>query len=310
MVILIVLIFILSEYPQLVYPHHLPFGDLQTICNLDRFKEISPTLTSKIQMNKQATILCYGDSFFATNYGYEPFAQQLQNHLNTNVSTHISLHDYNLGQIQKQLKIHPKIKVLILESIEKYLYARFPDPLKLGLFHVDSIFTKRNHKLQMLLKQSDLFQKVSPILNEFKFTYFGDFPKQLTYHQDRLYLSSTLSKQVLGSSFAPLQPKQIHRYLQKIQKIQTYLESVGVQLIVMIIPNKATIEKPIPNLKDYQQIQVIQAKLRQKHIQFIDLDQVFKNSNDLYFKSDTHWNKKGIELAVHKTSQLLSQLSQ
>lgn len=305
------MMFIVSEAPQLIYPNRLQFGDLQSMCNLTSFKEKTPNIIKLPLVNQNSTILCYGDSLLATNYGYKPFGHQLQDKLQSNVSSHISLHEHSLQSIKHQLNLYPKTKVLILENIEKYLYGRNPNSIRLKLFHIDSLFTKRDHKFQNLFKQSFLFQKFMPAISDFKFEYFGDFPsKQLIYKEDRLYLKSTLSNLTLGSDFSPIQSKQVDSYVKHLVRIKDYLDTVGIQLLVMIVPNKATVEKPIKHFKSYQHIQSIQAKLKSQSIHYVDLVSAFKNNNNLFFRSDSHWNKNGVKIAVNETSKKLLQFSQ
>ncbi|MCO4783308.1 MAG: hypothetical protein KC646_13360 [Candidatus Cloacimonetes bacterium] len=311
-IVIFICVFILiwSEHPQLILSNKMAFGDLQSISGLSKFKQKEPQILSQSFYNKEATILCFGDSLLITNYGYNSFSLQLQNRLKTPVSTHVSLHDQSLKAIQHQLTLHPKVKVIVLESIEKYMYGKFPSKLQLSLFQIDSLFTKREAKLQSLLLQSVIAQWAQTKLNDFKWSTFGDFPNELLhYKQDRLYLKQSLSTQFVGSSFSPIQSTVHQRYIQKLTSIQKYLDSVGVKLFVLIVPNKATIEKPIHNLINYQHITFVQNQLKKLNVDCIDVYSAFQNKKNLYFKTDSHWNKNGVKLAIEQTYKKLSQFS-
>jgi hypothetical protein len=156
-----------------------------------------------------------------------------------------------------------------------------------------------------------VFQMMNPILSDFKYKYFQDFSNHLLYSsKDRLYLRSTLSPHFIGSSFAPIQVKTIDKYVQEMKKVKSYLDTIGIKLLVLIIPNKATVETPIIDLLDHQHLQLIQTKLKAESISSVDIYAAFKGKSNLYFKSDSHWNKNGVQIALSETVKKLSQFGQ
>ncbi|MCJ8345737.1 hypothetical protein MJH12_09365, partial [bacterium] len=269
-----ILLIIFTEYPQIILTQKLPFGDLYQLCQISKFKEETPKLITKHTISKDAKILCFGDSFFASNFGHAPFSSLLQDTRKVKVAQSISLHDYNQKNLQESLKQYEKIEVVILETIERYLYGRFPNPIKLSLYRFDQLFTKREDKLQYLWQANPLQQILAPMIHDFKFHTFGDFPENLLFFkQSRLYLKSTLSKSYLGSSFAGIQESALRSFVDNIQNLQLFLKTKKIRLLVMIIPNKASVELLEESSKSH--IVSIQAEFLKRKILYVDLLNAF-----------------------------------
>jgi hypothetical protein len=69
----------------------------------------------------------------------------------------------------------------------------------------------------------------------------------------------------------------------------------------MPIPNKYTLYHKFINNDAYNDfLPRLFAELDKRHICYIDVYHEFKNNSDtLYFGTDTHWNSKGIDIALN-----------
>ncbi|PCJ21392.1 MAG: hypothetical protein COB02_02045 [Candidatus Cloacimonadota bacterium] len=310
-IIVVVSILILSEYPFMIYQQKMTLGDLYKLCYILKYKEKEIKNFSNLRSDKSPQILCIGDSFFASSFGHRNYSNLLEKSSSLGVISNLSIHSYDIQKMKKLLIKNPKIKLVIIESVERYLYGRFPNPLKLSLFKLDSFFRKRESKLEYLFKTPVLSELLLPMINSFKYKAFKDFPKSYLYFSEKtqkLYLQSTLSKSFLGSSFSQRNDVAIDLFVNNMIHIKKLLEAKNITLLIMIIPNKSTTELLGLNSVKKNHIVEIQKRLQAKKILYLDIFSAFKNKKDLYFKSDTHWNKKGVNIAIEETNKKLKLL--
>jgi hypothetical protein len=104
---------------------------------------------------------------------------------------------------------------------------------------------------------------------------------------------------------APLSDAQIHRLYRMFRQMSSYLESMGIRLYFTIAPNKNSIygeympDRYQPRRNDSNMDRL--AKLfAENDFSYIDIYKVLlagKDSGQLYYKKDTHWNSMGAYIA-------------
>jgi hypothetical protein len=112
---------------------------------------------------------------------------------------------------------------------------------------------------------------------------------------------------------APLSDAQMHRLYRMIRQMSSYLESVGIRLYFTIAPNKNSIYgEYMPDryrLRRNDSNMVRLAKLfTEDDPPYIDLYKVLiagKDSGQLYYKKDTHWNSRGAYIAFSEIAARL-----
>ena len=95
------------------------------------------------------------------------------------------------------------------------------------------------------------------------------------------------------------------RNIQKMQ--QKFRQNYNLEMVYIILPEKYVMYNIKNTQRDYHQfIPRMHRAFDKLGIKYIDLYSDFKKSDRvLYYKTDTHWNNKGVDIAVHNTLQYL-----
>jgi hypothetical protein len=121
--------------------------------------------------------------------------------------------------------------------------------------------------------------------------------------KDFLFLKETVSKTDIGSSYYQFSAEQLANLVTSLNTIYDHYKANGFdEVYYSVIPNSATINQPagynilIPSLQS-------DPRLRMK---IIDIYTPMKNANEvLYFRGDTHWNLKGLQLWLDVVNRTL-----
>jgi len=129
--------------------------------------------------------------------------------------------------------------------------------------------------------------------------------------EDFLFLGNTYDNVVLktGGKFRPA-PDAIEAWTDRLKTLQEWYGQQGIKFIIAVAPNKHTIYKEkLPEWLVYNGKNItddIVESAARKNIRLLDLRKPMleakaANQDDLYFKTDTHWNTKGASIAFEKT---------
>jgi hypothetical protein len=312
------------------------YGDLYYFGCISSFKENYPKKVENFRFSdkhtplKQAEILTFGDSFFAFSF-HVTIPERISDSLNKKVYSYITFDPTQanpfcvLGNGGFQKEINPKF--LIYETIERNIPARFSSPYpiacpteektlskKITGFIDKYIFKKSSEPLySVLLKNSYFSKRAYSDISTFKFNTYGyitaSTPIYKTGKQPWLFYEKELGNNP-GSFYHVCTDEEIKTYCDNIQLLATNLkEQYNLNLVFLPIPNKYSIYHTQVNNDKYNDfLPRLYQELQNRNITYVDLYNPYKASSDiLYWGTDTHWNKKGVDIALNKTIEKLTQ---
>lgn len=263
-----------------------------------------------------ADILTFGDSYF--NFQMLPsFPELLGNRLNRKVYLRRYHNPFSILQDQKYTADKPRL--LIYEIGERGIYRKFTrspfydtkernkptehwfNILKTG---------EAEQRYTVFLQQSRWTHKAYKWIATFKFDRFGYIsPMTPVYSLNPpfLFFHSTVDDSV-SSFFYQHTQDEIDVICDNIQRMSGALrENHQLEMVFLPIPSKISIYSEMVFDDPYNEfLPRIYDGLKSRGVHVIDLYHPYKAStNILYFPSDTHWNEKGIDLALDVTLDYL-----
>ncbi|MBN2166112.1 MAG: hypothetical protein JW717_07545 [Marinilabiliaceae bacterium] len=338
---LCIFIFIRVKY-GLQFIQNAPFchdgGDLYRQNYITDFREPLPPFSNINQKNKyelpwytnspkhpsfdSADIVCVGDSYFFFHW-LTTFPERLQDETGEKVYYY---NGYNPMQpFMNAAYKKGRKKVLIYEMGERglmhYLIQRMPlnpEPEKKTneddsfclLLSKNDIERKYNRVLQRGMFIADLYEKIATF--KFRtFEYINYKTPVYCLNPSWLFVKESVNNSE-SSFFYQHTDKEIQTLCDNLKRIQTKLkEEYNMELVFMPIPSKISIYHSLvfeneeynnflPRL--YKGLDILQ-------IPYVDLYHSFvKCSDTLYYRTDTHWNEKGITIAINKTIEKLTEI--
>ena len=112
----------------------------------------------------------------------------------------------------------------------------------------------------------------------------------------------------------PYKQEDIDLWVDKLKAVQEWYRIKGIQFIFVIAPNKSSVyPEKLPALIVYKEGETITDDIvrtsRKKNITLLDLRQVLnksKGDEELYFRTDTHWNNKGASIGFKEAIHFLN----
>ncbi len=312
------------------YWENTKYGELYYFSFIKYFREKGlPHHTEKYRNSDRhptihdADILSFGDSFFDFTR-YVTFPEQIGNAMHKKV--YYERDDNPLASLYvNHYKKGPQ-KVLIFESAERYIPIRFrkqhlikPDldnrsTIRKNAATVrDWLFLEDTEaKYTMLMNRSYLTTDLYSSISTLKFDVF-DYMTALTpkytldYDQPWLFYYEQLNDE--PSSFYYQHPQEeIDFYCDNIKDLSDKLDSVyNIKMVFMPIPSKYTIYHDLINNDPYNNfLPRLYAGLEKRGVPVIKLFEAFENAEEIiYLGTDTHWNQKGMDIALEKTLNII-----
>jgi hypothetical protein len=302
------------------------YGDLFYSNCINHFKQEFPAPLRKYRLSdknpdvKEADVLTFGDSFFDFSF-QTTFPERLSDTLNQKVYSFVT-QDYrqsnpfcilNHGTYQKN--VTPKHA--IFETIERNIPAKFSDPYDFGCVKkevkhnlyekvIGFIFNKDSEKhFALLLKRGYVINYLYSAIVTLRFDLFGYIaPSTAKYSIEKdpwLFYSLEYGSDP-GGFYYQYSQKEINTYADNIFHLSKGLkENYNIDLIFMPIPNKYFINHKMINNDLYNGfLPRLYTELDKRGIHYINLYDEFIGSEDtLYYGTDTHWNKKGVDKALN-----------
>jgi len=305
-----------TNYGEQYYKSYIKYfrDDLPTPIDKYRLSDRNPKLND-------ADIIAFGDSFFDFSR-QKTVPERLHDSLN--VKVHTIRGYYPLDHLHDRDYTTEDTKTIIYEVIERDIHDRFFEPQKLNdtwndgrdysyiqskyLFIRKNIFQENTEELySVLLKGSfltseiyswiatlkfDLFKYIPPATSLYNFTAF-DFPV--------LFWGMTVNDE--NTSFYHEHTDElIDTYCDNIIDISKKLKNIyNLDMVFLPIPNKYTIwHKKINPEDEYDNfLPRLYREMDNRNIPYVDIYHDFKKSDSiLYYGTDSHWNKNGIDIAV------------
>lgn len=327
--------FILKDKLIEEYEDHTPYGELYYLSgSIADFKVPLPKATEKFRYSKkaatinQAEILIFGDSQFDFSR-QTTFPERLCDSTRKKVFYYRFNQPYD-GNIIAYLKDHydqadTSRKLVIYESAERYVVQRaeagFPSislkANKSGLrYRLKNIKEKTfNYRTEVLyraaVQRSYLTYKIFSFFTTIKFKGFKYIPSRIgAYRTEAInnatWLFATESVTHYNKTF---DNNEITAYADTLKSLQDRLDrKYNMDFIFLIIPESYTIYMD-QNKRQYRNnfIVRLREKLAEAGVNYVDLYQDFVSSEKiLYYQTDTHWNKNGVDIAVENVLTYLN----
>ena len=275
----------------------------------------------------QARVYTIGDSFFWMRLGYHDFPTQLQLELKEPVVHLGHRHNVNPVRAVKYVGGDPQQKrVVVLSTVERYIRETFDEPYELhpqiqsgdGANRVSYttrarqlrrwMFLDLEKRLQYLLEYNHLSFFFASHWATFSYNAFGTVDDWAGLIADgEIFNAESASRTSIRGSFAPVSEKEIIQIATNISKARDeLLTTYNTDLVVMLIPNKITLHLEHAEHPYNELIPRLTRALRERGVPCVDLYEDYQEADvPLYYRSDSHWNTAGRQVALRKLIPLL-----
>jgi len=321
---------ILVEKMDLELQEFTKFGDLYYNNCIADFKEDLPEQIRRYRLSDEnpeindADLLTYGDSFFDISFQLT-LPERLTDTMNNRVFSYITQDPYHSNPFcllnDLEYKASPDPKIIIVESAErnipnKYgiafdescnkLYVPY-DNFASKLLH-QYIFKDNDEQLfNLVLKRSYPTFEIFSWFTTLKFRWYGSIssltPIYRTSPDPWLFYKNSVDNGP-GSFYYQFTSGEIDTYADNIALLSENLKTnYNLELRFMVVPNKYSVYSGLINQDRYNGfIPALQQALAERGVKYVDLYSAFSNSSDiLYYGTDTHWNKLGVDKALELT---------
>lgn len=322
--------FLLIEKQIPEYFEFTKYGELYYFSCIDDFKEDLPKAIDKYRLSDrnstidEADIITFGDSYFDFSRQLS-LPERLSEETGKNVHTIYSFYPLiYLNQIgyQKQKK-----KLFIYETAERMIPERFGSGNKMNStisaptegLSIDAFFTRafngpNEERLDKILKGSFLTSWIYSRISTFRYHELGYISKQApdfrTDTDPWLFYGESVNGEKSSIQYQH-SDKEIEIYCDNIKLLQDNLKSkYNLDFVFISVPNKITSmrNRLLPPIPYNNLLNRVQEGLRKRGVPYVDLYSEFNKSSDiLFYRTDTHWNKKGVDIAVDKILELFKQ---
>lgn len=313
------------------------YGDLYSLCKVKNFNEKLPPRFNISELPKNdADIYLIGDSFSGIARDFKHLPIQLGEKTGKKVDAIIAS-DVDIRFFYPQN--YPRLihssrtrrKIVIIECVERQIltyyqnftnykpeefvstpYAKISELANKINIH---LFSQAGAFYQFFFLNSPGFSSVTEFWNTFKFNRFGTIAKETPVYSKNppfIFYFEDTKKDLVKSFYANHSDSVIKKTAENIAHIGKILhENFNAELIFIPVPNKYTIYHKFVNNDSYDQfLPKLQTALELRGVVVVDLYHPFVNSNELlYYPTDTHWNRRGIQIAVEQTKKTLDRIS-
>jgi hypothetical protein len=306
------------------------YGDLYYFSCISEFREDYPPRVRKYRYSNdnpeinEADILTYGDSFFDIIFT-KSLPEKLSDTLNARVYSYVTQDPIQanpfclLSTANYQAGDNPKF--FIYETVERNIPVKFSQEYPIhcsatasdgfsrvydGLLNI--VFRKNSENLyEVMLKQSFFTHRVYAGIASLKFNCFGYISpltaKYKTGDSPWLFYDKEYGTDP-GNFYYQYTDAEIGLYADNIARLKnSLLEQYNLQLVFLPIPNKYSVYHKVINKDQYNGfLPKLFKELDKRQVCYVDVYHAFKNNPEpLYYGTDTHWNEKGIDIALNLT---------
>lgn len=329
-----------SVLVEKMIPEHWEFtryGELYYFNYISQFKEDLPSPIRKYRFSEkhpdpsEADILMFGDSFL-------DFSRQvtLPERLADSLQTKVFFHRFLAPQranpfcAMAEYNLRPdSTKIVIYQTVERNIPMKFEEPYHDSLCietentsvesTVDKVASKvfpvnMEEMYRQFLKRSIFTTGLFALNAQVKFDLFGYIssitPVYKTSNKPWLFFHNQLGDEP-GGFYYNYTDEEINRYCDNIAYLAEELKKkMNMEMIFLPVPNKYTIYHTVVNNDPYNEfLPKLYACLKKRNVPFVELYDDFLNAEDIiYYGTDTHWNKKGVDIALQELVEELNAL--
>lgn len=312
------------------------YGDLYYNNYISHFKQDFPAPLRKYRLSEknpalnEADILTFGDSFFDFSF-VTTLPERLSDTLGQKVYSFVTQDPVqsnpfcilNHGTYQK----NENPKYAIFETIERNIPVKFSETYDHGCipnFQRERIYNeihkfifKSNSEVlyALILKRGYLIHHLYSYFVTLRFDLFGYMSPQTSKYKlaknPWLFYDKEFSHDP-GGFYYKYSDKELKTYADNILQLSRNLKSsYNLDLIFMPVPNKYSIYHTMVNNDRYNDfLPRLYTELEKRGISFVDLYHQYKLSPDtFYYGTDTHWNKKGVDKALHLVLEKMNEFN-
>ncbi len=311
------------------YWENTKYGELYNFNRVNHFKEELPPSGIKYRFTEkhpdlhEADILSFGDSFF--DFARIPtFPERLGDTLHKRVF--YARYDFPLNTLAEENYQKGSSRVLIYETAERYIPHRFSKPhenqykpdtrseLRKRLASIwNTVFTKDSEvRYSLLLTRSYPTYRIYSAIATLKFDAFGYIAETTPVYalnQEVPWLFYYEEVNDDNTSFYyQHSDAEIETYCDNIADLRKKLkEQYNLDMLFFPMPCKYTVYHKFLNQDPYNNLLPrIYKGLEKRGVPVIKLyDDYMQSTEILYYGTDTHWNEKGINIALSKTLDFL-----
>jgi hypothetical protein len=328
--------FTLSEKMDVETHDFTKYGDLYYYNCIADFKQDLPVPVRKYRLSEKnpslnnADLLTFGDSFFDVSF-QKTLPERLSDTLNAKVYSYMTqdptqANPFCVLNSNGYAKNSPS-KYIIYETVERNVHVKFDQPyevdcvpqvIKKTAFRQvrDFIFKPNSEKLYAtLIKRGYFLSGIYEFFASLRFNWFGYISpltaKYSTADSPWLFYEKEFGNEPGGFSYQ-YTDEEISRYADNILTLSRNMKNTyNLDLIFMPIPNKYTIYHSMINHDEYNNfLPRLYNELDKRHVQYVNLYNDFTSSRDtLYYGTDTHWNKKGVDMALRLTLEKMGNMN-
>lgn len=306
------------------------YGELYYFSCISHFREKGlPRVNEKFQYSEnqsnleETDIFIFGDSFFDIARGTQ-FPKRIMEETGKNV--HYVYKEPPLEYFARNHYTNKEPKLLIFGRVERYIPYEFNAPhepsyviddrteFRKTMANVkDKIFYTRSEELyDALMKKSIFTSDIYSFVSTIKFDLFqyisnltpvyavNDTIPWLFYH-DQVNGENT-------SFYYHHSSEEIENYCTNLEDLSNkLLKMYNIKLLFLPIPAKYTLYHTFINNDPYNNfLPLFYAELETKDVNYIRLLNDYLNANEiLYYGTDSHWKKNGMDMAVEKIMEFM-----
>jgi hypothetical protein len=312
---------------KLGYWDQTKYGEMYYFSMIRHFREkgLPPSKPKFENSPKQASVkdcdvLAFGDSFFQISREKQ-FPERIADDLRLKV--HYVNNDQPLEYLEKNNYQDTIPKLVLFERVERYLPICFqkqhtwpaqeepqPQGLKKTFVEVkDKIFDAKSEELyDVMLKRSYLTTFAYSWIATIKFDLFGYISKKTPVykvnddHSWIFYFDQVNDKRT--SFYYPFTDKQVDSICENMADLAAKLKKrYHMDIVYLPMPARYTIYHTVVNNDSYNDLLPrLYAGLDKRGVKYINVFSDLKNNPDtLFYRTDEHWNKEGLDLVYNKT---------
>ncbi len=310
------------------------YGELYYFSMIRHFREegLPPAKEKFEHSEKQASIeeaeiLVFGDSFFEFSR-HKQFAERLSDDFSRKV--HYVNNDFPLEYLATHGYQDTTPKMVLFQRVERYIPVAFEDPhtipgpapageeppplVKSLIYMKDKIFYSSSEQLyDALLKRSYLTTGIYSHLVTLKFDIYGsisgltpvyhldDDQSWLFYHDQVNDAKTSFYYRHTGEEM-----DSICDHMAGLQK--KLKEYYNMELIYLPVPAKFTLYHDLvdPDTEYNQFLPRLYEGLNERRVRYVNIfDDFLESDTLLYYRTDSHWNQKGIDIAYRETLEAI-----
>jgi hypothetical protein len=313
---------LIKTYPE--YEDSTKYSELYYINLVSDFKEEMPQAMRKYRFSPEhprldeADIIVFGDSHFDQSR-QTTFPELLAQKLNVKVHYHRINEPYwgnALAFLETNKFKSPQKKLFIYGTTERYIAERFSSvyepkimkkEVKAHSYILNNLLFIKNTDFlySTILKRSYLTHHISAMIATAKFRVFNYIHNMTpVYHIDKSNGSWSFYFEAVNHFNTAYSDEKIKTIAANIKELEIKMNDLyNMEFLFLPVPENYTINYEITGINENYNdfLPKLYTELDKLGVRYVDIYSNFKASEKaVYYKTDTHWNGNGVNIAIEK----------